>query len=64
MDSNQNSAQLIKAMNQRLAKTYAEELVLKVLASMNKDVEGAKKESWTADLEQYYQTNLNKVILS
>ena len=64
MDSNQNSAQLIKAMNQRLAKTYAEELVLKVLASMNKDVEGAGKESWTADLEQYYQTNLNKVILS
>ena len=64
MDSNQNSAQLIKAMNQRLAKTYAEELVLKVLASMNKDVEGVKKESWTADLEQYYQTNLNKVILS
>ena len=48
MDSHQNSAQIIKQMNQRLAKDYAEDLVQKILSTLNKD---SKKFVWTPDLD-------------
>lgn len=51
-------------MNQRLASTYAEELVRKVKESLNAKSDSGTKITWSANIEQYYQTNLNKVILS